>query len=416
MAALLGREAPARILSRATGTAEAHVLDGLNALARSGLARLGDGGWATAHDLIGEVVAERLDRAERGRLHQLLARAVEAEGGDPAEVARHLEGAGDRAAAAAAFADAARQRLMQFAGDECSQLADAGLALEPDPELRALLWRTRAEARARGGEVARARDDFRAALPSIPRGPERSRVLGQIAEITSALDGYVPAGEVIELALAEAGDDHRARAEALAIAAFLDVNRTEIEAGEARVTEALQLFEGLGEPAGVATVVDLRALAACFRGRLTEAGELFDRAARLYRDTGQLMKVGSPMLLRAWMLMMGGRLDEALAEVEAALELEQTLGQAEGEAGGLWLRSEILCGLGRIDEAERDARAGLALSRLIQNTTSTGNKAGLDSYILGKTAGMTSDDVSWIAGISGSGRSVRLRSCAFGTR
>jgi manganese/zinc/iron transport system permease protein len=44
--------------------------------------------------------------------------------------------------------------------------------------------------------------------------------------------------------------------------------------------------------------------------------------------------------------------------------------------------------------------AGLALSRLIQNTTSTGNKAGLDSYILGKTAGMTSDDVSWIAGIS----------------
>jgi manganese/zinc/iron transport system permease protein len=44
--------------------------------------------------------------------------------------------------------------------------------------------------------------------------------------------------------------------------------------------------------------------------------------------------------------------------------------------------------------------AGLALSRVIQNTTTTGSKAGLDSYILGKTAGMTSQDVAWIASLS----------------
>jgi manganese/zinc/iron transport system permease protein len=44
--------------------------------------------------------------------------------------------------------------------------------------------------------------------------------------------------------------------------------------------------------------------------------------------------------------------------------------------------------------------AGLALSRVIQNTTTTGSKAGLDSYILGKTAGMISQDVTWIASLS----------------
>ncbi|MGH9002742.1 MAG: hypothetical protein ACRDYV_06405, partial [Acidimicrobiia bacterium] len=352
LVALVGREAPARIFARATGTPEANVLDGLNSLARAGLARLGDGGWATAHDLIGEVVAERLDRAESGRLHQMLARAIEAEGGDHAEVARHLEGAGDRSAASAAFAHAARRRLAQFAADEAHQLADAGLALEDDAAPRALLLRTRAEARSLRGNLDGARDDLRAALPSLPRGPERCRTLGLMADITSALEGYEHAGELIELALVEAGDDRRARAEALAIAAFLDVNRTEIEAGEARVTEALELFEGLGEPAGVATVVDLRGLAAFYRGRLTDAAELFGRAASLYRDTGQLMKVGSPKMLRAWMLLTGGRLDDALEEAEAALELERALGQAEGEAGGLWLRSEILCVLGRIDEAE----------------------------------------------------------------
>jgi class 3 adenylate cyclase/DNA-binding SARP family transcriptional activator len=363
LVALLGSEAPARIFTRATGNPEARVLDGLNSLARSGLARLGDGGWATAHDLIGEVVAEGLDRPERGRLHQLLAGALEAEDGDPAEVARHLEGAGDRAAAAAAFSAAARQRMTQFAVDEARQLADAGLELEPNAVLRAILLRTRAEARAFRGDLVGARDDLRAALPSIPRGPERSRVLARIAEITPGLDDHVQAEELIEMALAEAGDDRRARAEALAIAAFLDVNRLEVDKGEARAAEALALFEELGEPAGVASIVDLRATAAFFRGRLTEAAALDDRAARLYRDTGQLMKVGWPRAMGAWIQMLAGRLEECLAQVDAALEIERSLGQAEGEAGCLFYRSEILCALGRVEEAWRDARAGLALSQ-----------------------------------------------------
>ena len=43
--------------------------------------------------------------------------------------------------------------------------------------------------------------------------------------------------------------------------------------------------------------------------------------------------------------------------------------------------------------------AGIVLSRLIQNsTTLAGSKAGLDSYILGKTAGMVAADVVLIAG------------------
>ncbi len=371
--ALLGREAPARIFARATGAAEAHVLDGLNALARSGLARLGDGGWATAHDLIGEVVAERLDRAESGRLHQLLARALEAEGGDPAEMARHLEGAGDRTAAAAALSDAARQRLTLFAADESHQLADAGLDLEPDPRLRGVLLRTRAEARALRGDLVGARDDLRDTLASIPRGSERSGALARIAEITSALDDYVQAGELIELALAEAGDDRRARAEALAIAAFLDANRMEIDKGEARAAEALALFEELGESAGVASIVDLRAMAAFFRGRLTEAAALFNRASRLYRDTGQLTKVGSPRATAAWLQISAGRPEEGLVGVDAALELERSLGQAEGEANCLWFRCEILCALGRVEEAWRDGRAGLALSQELEHRETISN-------------------------------------------
>ncbi|NBO93435.1 MAG: metal ABC transporter permease [Planctomycetia bacterium] len=44
--------------------------------------------------------------------------------------------------------------------------------------------------------------------------------------------------------------------------------------------------------------------------------------------------------------------------------------------------------------------AGLVLSRWIQNHTTTGSKAGLDSYILGKTAGLLLDDVLLLAGLA----------------
>ena len=40
---------------------------------------------------------------------------------------------------------------------------------------------------------------------------------------------------------------------------------------------------------------------------------------------------------------------------------------------------------------------GVVLSRLIQDRTPSGSKAGLETYILGKTAGMIRQDVYWIA-------------------
>jgi manganese/zinc/iron transport system permease protein len=43
---------------------------------------------------------------------------------------------------------------------------------------------------------------------------------------------------------------------------------------------------------------------------------------------------------------------------------------------------------------------GIVLSQMIQKQTTTGSKAGLDSYILGKTAGIVLADVQLIAGVS----------------
>jgi DNA-binding SARP family transcriptional activator/class 3 adenylate cyclase len=365
--ALLGREVPARVLARAARVEQAQVLDDLDVLIRAGLARLGEKGWATAHDLIGEAVADGLERAERGRLHQLLADALREEAGDPAELARHLVGAGDPAAAAASFREAAAERLARFAGDEACQLAAAGLALDPEAAERNALLRTRAEARDLRGDLVGARDDLREALSGIPRGPDRARNLCRLAELTRTLEGYVEAGEMIEVALAEAGADSAVRAEALVLASFFHANRNETERAEALAAEALSLFERLGDAAGMASVLNARAIVLMFHGRLFELGELVERVARLYRDSGRLLKVGSMRLGRGWMLALQDRAEEGLLEVEEALELERLLGQTEGEASALWVRSEVLSILGRVEEASTDAEAALGIARQVAN-------------------------------------------------
>ena len=58
------------------GPRPARALDALSGLATAGLLRLGEQGWATAHDLVGETVTAALAPGERGRLHGLLAGGV----------------------------------------------------------------------------------------------------------------------------------------------------------------------------------------------------------------------------------------------------------------------------------------------------------------------------------------------------
>ena len=124
--ALLAREAPAQTLATAAGTEPRAVLDALAALTAAGLVRLGERGWATAHDLVAETVTAGLGAGERGRLHGLLARALSAEDADPSEIARHHRAAGDVAAAARAFWRAAERALAGHATAEAAALASAG--------------------------------------------------------------------------------------------------------------------------------------------------------------------------------------------------------------------------------------------------------------------------------------------------
>ena len=356
---------PARLLATASGAEHARVLHDLEALATSELVRAGSEGWMAAHDLIAEVVAGRLSGAARARLHELLARALQEEGADPAEVGRHLSGAGDTSAAGEAFARGARQRLDRFAHREAEQVADAGLGLNPRAPVRSALLEVRAEARARAGDLPGARDDLRGALASLPAGAGKSRLWTRLALLASGAEDLVRAAELAELAVAEAGQDAGARAEALSVGAIIDMNAGREVQAQLRSEEALELFRRVGNARGIADVLDARAMATFLTGSIREAVGAFDRVARLFADSGDLLRVVTPRSTRGHALTFMARPQEGLPEAEEALELARTLGHSEGEAYALWHCSEALSALGRPDEALGSARSALAIAERI---------------------------------------------------
>jgi len=382
--ALVGRETPARVLAAAAGVDQATVLGDLDALAGAGLVRLGEGGWAPAHDLITEAVIEDLGPPERGRLQESLARSLRAEGGDPAELARHLAGARDRAAAAQAYADAARQRLEHYASDEAEQLADAGLSLDPSKPLQAELLDLRAEARYRAGNLSGSRADLRAALAGKRAGAPRSRILARMAMLASGSDDIARAAEFVELTLAEAGDDDEARAQALFVGAIVDMNTSAVHRSHARLEEALALFRRLGNGRRIANILDAQAMACFMGGNPREASPAFDRVAGLFTETGDLLGAASARGSRGACLTMMGCSEEALSDTAEAIELARTLGDLQNEAYALCFRAQALAPLGRTVEAILTSEAAIAIGRRLDHRELT--SAALRALGIGQQA------------------------------
>jgi DNA-binding SARP family transcriptional activator len=368
---LLGREAPARLIASAILREPAEVLRDLEVLSRAGLVRLGSEGWAAGHDLIAETISEELDSSERGRLHEMIARALESWQADPWERARHLVGAGDIGAACETYAEGARIALERFANGEAQSLADGALNLNPQSPSRATLLEIRAEALARLGMLDDARDDLRTSLAIRRSGPERALTLTRLALLNSSSQDYGRAGELIEIALVEAGEDPAARAEALVGGAIIDLNTNRFERAETRRSEALALFREVGNARGVAGILEAQALGAFFQGRIRESVELLDRAVTLFADLGELIHVGGLRCTRGLAVACMKQEYEGLAEIDEGIDLARLVGNPEIEALGLWFRCEVLIGLGRAEEAIRDAEDALAIAREIGHREST---------------------------------------------
>ena len=202
-------------------------------------------------------------------------------------------------------------------------------------------------------------------------------------------EDYVRAGELIDLALTDAGVDRRARAHALSAGAIFDLNTARQDRGEARAAEALDLFQQLGDARGVADILDARALAAYLEGRLREAAGLADHVARFFLDAGEPLRVGMVRGIRGLCLVGMGRGEEGLAELDGVIELERALAHPD-EAGALYGRCEALCALGRIEEAMDSAKAAIEIARRIEHREWLGDSLsglGLARFMAGDLEG-----------------------------
>jgi DNA-binding SARP family transcriptional activator len=386
---LLGRPVPVRLLSAAGGVSVDGAIGMLRDLARSHLVGHDAEGFRVDHDLVGETIRDRLDAAERAGLHHRLAISLASDDGPVEELARHLAGAGDVAAAASSYATAAKARLDRFANNEAEQLASEGLALDPPSRVRAHLLEVRAETLARKGAFDRAREDLRDALAATSTRPARSRLLTRLAQLSFGAEDLLHARELADLALAEAADDPGARARAMYVRALADMNMDRRELAEDGFDEALGLFTSVGDAAGMADIVEARAMTTFGNGDITGAIEQFGRAARLFTDSGNLLRVVWPRSNQGYGLHFAGRPLEGLEETSSALELSRRLGYAEGEAMTLYQHAEVLVGCGRADEALLNAEAGLALGRRLGHRASmatTSLALGVAQVALGRPA------------------------------
>ena len=190
---LLARPVPVRILSAVCGMSVDEAIRLLRDLSRNHLVRHDTEGFRVDHDLVGETVRDRLDAVERAALHQRIADALAVDDGPVDELARHLAGAGDTAAAASAYATAARARVERFARPRGRAAGLRGTGARPAPGVRAALLEVRAETLAREGRLRGCpRRPATCSLATTP-GPTRSRLLTRLAHLTFGADDLLRA-------------------------------------------------------------------------------------------------------------------------------------------------------------------------------------------------------------------------------
>jgi DNA-binding SARP family transcriptional activator len=368
---VLGRPAPPTLLAQASGRALLEVLDGLDRLARAGLAQSGPDGWDRTHQPPGHEVTGALSPALSARAHLLLAQALEHRDADAAEIAAHLAAGGDRAGAAAAYAAAAALRLEQRSCDEAIRLAEAGLGLDPPATAQVSLLHARAEARSRRGLLPGARADLEAVLSNSADPAGRSRILAELAILEARSASLTRGEELVELAIAEAGNRPEALGQALAAGAVIDLPAGNLARARRRFRRASQLLERAGEVRGQARLLYWQAMIGYMAGRLREASAQLANLADLPALPAEVLRLWSPRATHGHVLAFLGDPQAGLAEIEATLAWAEAARYPAVRSECLWRRSEALAFAGFAGEAAASAEQALAIATRIGHAACT---------------------------------------------
>ena len=314
-AALIGRTFEADTLRVASGRSEEEVAGALEELGARGLIRERDAAYDFAHERMREIADERVGLARRRLLHRRIAQAMAERHRDPALIARHLEAAGDDAAAAAAHVAAGAHARTLSAALEAISHYEAAIALgHPDgPALHEAIGDLHVLRGAYGSALAA----YAAASATTTDAQAPGRLEHRLGGVHERRGEWELADRHYEEALALGADQASVRCDRSRVA----WRRGELEEARALGFEALELALADGAAAAAAQANNILGLLGCGREYLERSLELAAtlphpaiRIAALNNLARDLAAGGD--LLRAEEL-----LYEALAQCEAEGDL-----------------------------------------------------------------------------------------------
>lgn len=311
-------------------------------------------GYLFAHALIRDAVYDLLLRSRRRELH--LRAAAFFAGEDAVLHARHLDLAGDTAAAAA-YAAAARQQAQSYHVEEAAELAARGLELAIDPVLRfevaCLVGRLQLDL----GRAGAARDAFATALNLASDDASRCEAHLGLAEGMRLSDQLDDA--LVELTAAEAAASALGRPADLASIHHLRGNILfplgRVEECVAEHRAALDHARRSGSPD-----LEVKALGGIgdgeyVRGRMISAHQAFVRCCEVARQHGFQRIEAANLAMVGFMGFLMLDLAQAERDAEAVLELTRRTGHQRPAIIAQHVAS--MCALMRLDLAEAEARS-----------------------------------------------------------
>ena len=359
--------------------------------------------WCFRNGLFREVVADRIDPADRSSMHDRVVTHLEETPGVPAaELAYHAQRgtAADRvlahaaraAAEAGAVHDDAQERLLLEAA------LDAAESLGRDAEQRELMVAL-ADVQERLGDVDEALLSWRRLSNDDPDDPhirvregdllrrrgawaDAERVLTEGRRLAAAL-GNVPLTSRAERGLADCLFRRGRSAEALAglDAAYARLGSDGLPGERARILssmgvirwfrgeredalqhhlESRRAFEEAGDRLGCATADVNVGLALWTRGRLTDALDRFRRAETMARRMSHYFVLASALHNRGVIELELGRLDDASRTLGASLHMRRRLADEVGLAKALNNIGLVHHFAGRLESARRLIEESLA--------------------------------------------------------
>ena len=314
------------------------------------------------HPLLGSVLYAQSPMRTRRALHERLASVVS----DPEERARHLALSVDRpdGHVAGALEEAAGRARRRGALDAAADLAEQAAQLTPpgrgeDARCRIL---AACDYHFTAGDVQRTRALLQGVLAGSPPGPIRADALRRLAIVRYREESFAGADDVLNEALREAGEDPELRAQIHESLAWVRVAGGDPVNAAVHGRKALELAEGLQNPALLAAALTAVAGSAFMLGQGL-LDEVMERALALEEWADELPVERRPRTMLGAMLAWANELESARGHLEAMYQRSVERGDESALPVLCLYLSQVECWAGRWPEAERHADAGLEEAR-----------------------------------------------------